>query len=250
MKPDPDDAMANALADVAELYGIGLPLLPAGVSLTRNLSLPTTDPDLERDIPDLQKVMRTYAPDTSFALTADGQMVGYAALMPGEPGYCHAVLYISPVARNLGEGLRSVALALGRGLIALASRLGYRALAAHPKSPGQLRYACSLGGAESGLEFVLPHRLVLSPVLIWRFHDDGLDGAEIARRCLPQHYVEKGDAINAMIERTRDLVGVAYRPPERLSASMDDDPPPRMERRAQKENAQTFLVRPSAVVGR
>jgi hypothetical protein len=216
-----------------------LPALPCNVTLMPDLGLPTKEPT---HMPVVLGLFKKLAPDTSFALAADGMMIGYAALIPYTPGYCEVVLYVSPVARNLGEGLRSVALALGRGGIQLARNLGFKAMAARAESLGSLRLARLLGGEESGLEldydgYAMEGQFVdIIPVLIWRFVHESLDSREIARRCMPKHHIELTNNVDHVEAATAGFSGgLAFRPLIEWSG------------RVQKENGQTFLIRPSAV---
>ena len=73
-----------------------LPSLPVRVQLTRDLSFPPIDSVCETDGP----ILRFIAPDTSFALVVNGEMIGYCAMIPGEAGYCQACLYIAPAGRR------------------------------------------------------------------------------------------------------------------------------------------------------
>lgn len=224
-----------------------LPALPCGVALTRTAShLRQIDKDCETDAPDLEE----HFPDSVFYLAHQGAMIGYVGFLPGEPGYSQICLYVAPVARNMGDGLKSLALGLGRAILTLGERLNFRAFAAHPKTPGQLRFGALIGGQDSGTELLIFGTRAASPILIWRRSDTTSAPEEIARKCLPkafaledeyqpQHYIRMTDELLAGhgVFRNSDLgdalnaAALAYLP----------------ERRVLKQNGQTFLVRPSAV---
>lgn len=140
--------------------------------------------------------LRLRAPDSTWtAIRDDGAIVGFAALVPGETGYCHATAFLAPAARNHGIGLRSTALEMGRHLIAEASARGYLAIAANPADQNTQRYCTALGFQASGVE--LPMR---GPAVIRRLRPEAEEIAPdcIVRRCFPDVFAAAGEMLSLL----------------------------------------------------